>query len=132
MQRAQRIRRLLRTPHNLNNILHEPKSSLENRQIQLVAHSLLAKVAQDSHCLQSGPTFSNHYCVRVDVCWEGLVGQVVCVEVVCSVSDLVERGDVAVECAVGVIAFEPESAAVVGVGGPGGVLFLAIVDDRDA
>lgn len=68
----------------------------------------------------------------VDVCWEGLVGQVVCVEVVRSVSDLVERGDVTVESAVRVVAFEPKRAAVVGVGGASGVLFLAVVDDGDA
>ena len=60
MQRAQRIRRLLCTPHNLNKVLHEPESSLKHRQVQLVAHSLLAQVAQDSHCLQPGPAFSQY------------------------------------------------------------------------
>jgi hypothetical protein len=132
MQRTQRIRRLLRAPHDLNQILHEPESSLKRRQVQLVAYSFLAKIAHDSHCLQSGPAFSQHQRVCVDVCWEGFVGEVVCVEVVCGISDLVERGDVAVEGAVGVVAFEPEGAAVVGVGGAGGVLFLAVVDDGDA
>ena len=37
-----------------------------------------------------------------------------------------------VESAVGVVAFEPKRAAVVGVGGAGDVLFLAVVDDGDA
>lgn len=38
----------------------------------------------------------------------------------------------AVESAVGVVAFEPKRAAVVRVGCAGGMLFLAVVDDGDA
>jgi len=39
---------------------------------------------------------------------------------------------VTIESAVGVVAFEPKRAAVVGVGSASGVLFLAVVDDGDA
>jgi len=132
MQRAQRISRLLCTPYNLNHIFHQAETSLKQRQVQLVAHSLLAKIAQDSYSLQSGPAFSHHQSVFVDVSREGLVGEVICVKEVCSVSNLVERGNVAVESAIGVVTFEPEGAAVVGIGGASGVLFLAVVDDGNA
>jgi len=70
--------------------------------------------------------------VFVDVRRKGFVGEVVCVEETCSVSDLVERGNVAVESAIGVVTFEPEGAAIVGISGASGVLFLAVVDDGNA